>query len=280
MRGFSLIECVIALGISALLGLITVQTTHYAATIITHHSQQIAARAVATKAALIISASLASLERTHLPGLFQVADGDALITTSGIAHPVSGVGSTSRPRAGSAVITSVEIDPRYRGRVRESTLSGASANLTVCQAMGIPSSSQFRSYLAIGLQGLCQFTGVITPSGNGCFLFSGTVTKGLFTNGNCQPASLLEFAPVVREFSIFIDRTGELRLASHVGMRILENQPIARGLRSLALAEMPEPNGALLFRLIVVPSTSSSRPLHFLLPAGLTRASIWSEVLL
>lgn len=278
MRGFSLVECVIALGISALLGLITVQTTHYAATIITHHSQQIAARAVATKAALIISASLVSLERTHLPGLFQVAAGDALITSSGGLHPVSGVSSTSRPRAGSAVISSVEVEPRYRGRVRESTLSGASADLTVCDATSVPSSGQFRSYLAIGLQGLCQFTGVITPSGHGCFLFSGTVTKGLFTNGNCQPASLLEFVPVVREFSIFIDRTGELRLASHVGMRILENQPIARGLRSLTLSEMPDQNRPLLFRLTVVPS--SSRPLHFLLPAGLTRASIWSEVLL
>jgi prepilin-type N-terminal cleavage/methylation domain-containing protein len=278
MRGFSLVECVIALGISALLGLITVQTTHYAATIITHHSQQIAARAVATKAALIISASLVSLERTHLPGLFQVAAGDALITSSGGLHPVSGVSSTSRPRPGSAVISSVEIDPRYRGRVRESTLSGPSADLTVCDATSVPSSGQFRSYLVIGLQGLCQFTGVITPSGNGCFLFSGTVTKGLFTNGNCQPASLLEFVPVVREFSIFIDRTGELRLASHVGMRILENQPIARGLRSLTLSEMLDQNGPLLFRLTVVPS--SSRPLHFLLPAGLTRASIWSEVLL
>jgi prepilin-type N-terminal cleavage/methylation domain-containing protein len=278
MRGFSLIECVVALGITALLGLITLQTTHYASTIITHHCQQIMARSIATKTALIVSASLTALERTQVPGLVYVTDGSAPLTRFGAPHPLSGVSTTSRPRPDSAIVTSVEIDPRYRGRVTQSAFSGSSVDLEVCHASDIPSSSQFRSYLAFGLQGVCQFTGTPTRSVNGCFSFSGTGTKGIFTDGYCQPASLLEFAPVAREFSLFIDRTGELRLVSHVGMRILENQPIARGLRSMAVSEERTSGGALLFRLSVIPGSSS--PLSFLLPAGLTRASIWSEVLL
>jgi hypothetical protein len=258
--------------------MVTLRTSQYAATIINDHTQQLAARLNATKAALVITAALAALERSHLPKLVQVTNGTTLLTESGTPHPVSGVGLTSRPRSDSAVITSVEIDPRYRGRIARSTFSGTSVELDVCDAPQIPTKDQFRSYLAIGLQGLCQFTGTLATTGNNCLSFSGSPTAGMFAGGPCPAASLLEFAPISREFSLFVDRTGELRLVSHVGMRILENQPIARGFRSLEVNEIADSSGTLLYRLTVTPSIS--RALSFNLPAPLARTSLWNEILL
>jgi hypothetical protein len=277
MRGFSLLDCVCSLGITSLLALIVIRATQTTATIVNLHMQQITARVTATKAALVTSAALASLERSHFGGLVQIANGTSPLTAFGSAHPVTGITSTSRPRSDSAIVTSVELDPRYQGRVVRSTFSGDSISIEACQLPQRPSKDQFRSYLAIGLQGACQVTGTLDSSAGSCISFSGSIVTGLFTAGRCQPGSLLEFVPISREFSIFVDRTGTLRLVSHVGMRILENQPIAQGFRALAVREWSDTTGAHVYQLAVTPS--GSRPLTFYLPSALTRSLIWNQVL-
>jgi hypothetical protein len=278
MRGFSLLDCICSLGVTSILALVVVRATQTTATVTSLHIKQISAKVAATKAALVASAALASLERSHLAGLVQISEGTNPLTSFGSPHPVSGVTSTSRPRSDSAIITSVELDPRYQGRVLHSTFSGESLSLEACQLPQRPSKDQFRSYLAIGLQGACQVTGTLQNFSESCVSFSGSVVTGLFTAGTCQPGALLEFVPITREYSLFIDRTGILRLVSHVGMRILENQPIGQGFRSLAVREWNDPTGAQVYQLSVTPS--GSRPLTFFLPGALTRSLLWNEVLL
>lgn len=277
MRGFSLLDCVCSLGIASLLAIIVMRATQSTAMITNLHIQQIAARVTATKAALVTSAALASLERSHLSGVVQIADGTNPLTSYGSPHPVSGITSNSRPRSDSAIITSVELDPRYQGRIVQSTFSGDSISLEACQLPQRPSKDQFRSYLAIGLQGPCQLTGLVENTSSSCVSFSGSVVTGLFTAGRCQPGSLLEFVPISRELSIFVDRSGVLRLVSHVGMKILENQPIAQGYRSLAMREWNDTSGAQIYQLSVTPS--GSRTLTFYLPGALTRSPIWNQVI-
>jgi hypothetical protein len=82
----------------------------------------------------------------------------------------------------------------------------------------------------------------------------------------------------MREFSIYIDKTGELRLVSHVGTLILENQPITRGLRSLQVSPFVAASGATLFGVTLV--ATKARQHTFMLSGALAQHSLWNEILL
>jgi prepilin-type N-terminal cleavage/methylation domain-containing protein len=279
MRGYSLLECLCGLTLLGLISAVTIRFTQQSSAVVSGMTQQIDSRLALTKAALTVSAALSNLERSHLPGLVSLASGSALRTPYGGSHPVSGVGATSRPRPESDIISVIEIDPRYRGRIRQSSFDSESIEFSVCGSPLLPAPDQFKSHLAVGLSGVCQLTASPQPGSQGCFTVSGRVTQGLLHDSSgCPRAALLEYAPVVREFSLFVDRTGEFRLVSHTGMRILENQPIARGLRSLRVTPAYDLTGAQFFSLEI---TASNTPLHTFTVAGaLTQGSLWNEILL
>jgi hypothetical protein len=176
-------------------------------------------------------------------------------------------------------MSAIEVDPRYRARVISSSFTSAdTVRIEVCELASRFTTSRFRSYLTLGTQGACQFTGEAQSTGAGCVTIDARALSGLIRNTPCPAASLLELLPIEREFSVFVDRAGELRLVSHVGMRIIENQPIARGLRSTIISAISNPLGAVFYDLIVTPT--SSRPTRFLLETPLARRSLWNEILL
>jgi prepilin-type N-terminal cleavage/methylation domain-containing protein len=279
MRGYTLIECLCGLSLLGLISAVTIRFTQHTSAIVSNTTAQIDSRLSITKTALTISAALSTLERSHLPGLVSLSNGSWPRTPYGGEHPVLGVGPTSRPRPESDIISFVEIDPRYRGRIHQSSFSGESIEVTTCGSPLIPAPDQFRSHLVVGLSGSCQITGTPQPTSAGCFTLSGHQTQGLLhSRTGCPSSSLLEYAPIVREFSLFIDRTGELRLVSHTGMRILENQPMTRGLRSLRLLPSLTPAGVQFFSVQI---TASNTPTHtFTVFGALTQGSLWNEILL
>jgi hypothetical protein len=77
---------------------------------------------------------------------------------------------------------------------------------------------------------------------------------------------------------VYIDATGELRLVSHVGQRIIENQPITRNLRSLDISALQDHTQALIYKIEL--HVTSARSHRFFWAAGLTKGSLWNEVLL
>jgi prepilin-type N-terminal cleavage/methylation domain-containing protein len=277
--GFSLLECLVALAITGLVTLISAQLVARLTHVFASRLTQLEQRAVATKTAFILTGVVATSERSHIPELLTITSGSSLILPHGGKHPVAGLSGTSMPRSESDIISAIEVDPRYRARVASSSFSGTDgARIEACELASRFTTSRFRSYLALGPQGLCQFTGDAQATGTGCVTLDARALSGLIRNTPCPRASLLELLPVEREFSVFVDRAGQLRLVSHVGMRIIENQPMARGLRSTTLSTFSDPTGAVFYDLLVTPT--SSRSTRFILEAHLARRELFNEMLL
>lgn len=279
MRGYSLVECICSICIVGILSAIVLRSTQYASAILGDFTVNLEERNSITKAALVVSAITSSSERSHLEDLISITDGGVLTLPHGGAHPVQGVGASSRPRASSHIVSAIEVDPRLRGRIRTSEFDAAGISIEVCETPSLPDRESTKSHLLVGVAGLCQVTGVAEPSTLGCFTLRGTPVRGLLLPlSACPIASLHEYLPVTREASVFIDATGELRLVSHVGMRVTENQPITRGLRSLVITSRLAAPGTVFFDISV---RARANKIHrFLLPAALTRTPIWNEILL
>lgn len=277
--GFSLLECLVGLALTGVVTLVGAQLVGRMTRVFSLRLSQLEQRAVATKAALIFTGLVATSERSHISGLISVTSGSSLMLPHGGRHPLAGLSGTSQPRAESDIASAIEIDPRYRARIVSSSFTNAdTVRIEACELASRFTTGRFRSYLTLGNQGVCQFTGEPQFTRTGCVTIDARALSGLIRDTPCPRGSLLELLPVEREFSVFVDRTGELRLVSHVGMRIIENQPIARGLRSTTLSVIGDPSGAVFYNLIVTPT--SSRPSRFLLESPLARRSLWNEILL
>lgn len=277
-RGYSLLEFLLGIGITGILSLVTARFVYSSNSVLRAQSDRLEERIVMTKAALVISASLASLERSHLNGLVTITNGNNLTTPSGQRHPLVKLSGTSKPRLESDILSSIGVDPRYRARITKAHFQDTSLELEACELSDLPNREQFKSYLALGLQGACQIVGTPTPQGSHCISLSGTTISGLLNSAPCAPASLHELLPISREFSLFIDQSSQLRLTSHIGLYITENQPLARGLRSMRVTEIGDASGASAYKVTFKGSTQ--RSLTFLMAGGLTREAVWNEVLL
>ncbi len=277
--GFSLLECILGLALTGFVTLLSAQLVAQATHVLSTRLSQLEQRAITAKTAFIITGIVATSQRSHIPNLISITSAPSLTLSHGGKHPLSGLSSASQPRPDSDIISAIEIDPRYRGRIVASSFSSAdSAHLEMCELTSNFPTNRYRSYVTVGTQGLCQFTGEVRAMGPGCITIEAHALSGLIRNTPCPAASLLELLPVEREFSVFVDRTGELRLVSHVGMRILENQPMARGLRSLTITSLSDSTGAMFYNLTVTPT--SSRPSKFLLESPLSKTPLWNEILL
>jgi prepilin-type N-terminal cleavage/methylation domain-containing protein len=277
MRGYSLLECICSLSIVALLAAGVAQIVHRSTTVLGATSDNLEERFALTKSALVIRAALAAHERSHLPGLVSITNGSNPTTSYGGRHPVSSLSGNTSPRSASSIVSIVEVSPRHRGRIIKSSFSADTISVDVCGGVEIPTPNEFRSHIVVGIQGLCQLTGTPEPLNNGCFTITGRVVTGIVSQ-TCQTNALLEYLPVTRELSIYIDRTGELRLISHVGSRIIENQPIVRSLRSLQITPMKDATYAIIYRIDLYANATRSH--RFFVPAGLTEETIWNEILL
>jgi hypothetical protein len=277
MRGYTLLECICSLCIVAMLTAGVAQVTHRSVTILGTTSDALEQRFAITKTGTVISAALAALERAHVPGLVTTTDGARPTTPHNTAHPAAGLTGNTRPRADSTILSVIEVEPRHRGRIIRSSFSTDAVSVEVCGAVEIPGPNTFRSHLVIGLSQICQLTGTLQRTGNNCFSLSGSFVSGIVSN-NCSRQSLLEYVPILREQSLYIDRTGEFRLLSHVGSRIIENQPIARGLRSLDIVGLRPTPDAIIYRIDV--HASATRSHRFFFAGALTREELWNETLL
>jgi hypothetical protein len=277
MRGYSLLECICSLCIVGLLTASIAHLVHRTSTVLGTTATAIEQRLALTKTSLVLSAALAVHERTHIPEVVTITQGPQPSTRYGGPHPVGALKGNSRPRSSSAIVSILELEPRFRGRITRSAFTAQEVSLHVCGGTEVPGANTFRSHVAVGLAGLCQLTGTVERATGGCFTLTGSTVQGLLSN-SCPPGSLLEYIPVNRELSLYIDATGELRLISHVGQRIIENQPIVRGLRALDITALDEHPRSRIYKIDI--HATSTRSHRFFWAAGLTRESVWNEVLL
>lgn len=276
-RGRILLDNLIALGIAslAIAALVTLFTniSHTALRISQAHQGIIAS----TKAYAAISAALRTRERNRLFFAATVSSGPQFLVQNGGEHPLKGLTGATRPREASDILSLVDVAFRYRGRILEAKSSGSHITAKICGLPSNPSTNDFKSYLLYSIDAVHQVTGTIASISQSCVEFSGSAVFGLVTTERGVPASPQVFVPVEREYSLFVDTTGTFRIASHIGSRITENQPIAQGLEAVRIAEVPHGQGVSTFALTITPN--GGRDLRAFVTPALARRYLWNEVL-
>lgn len=242
-RGFTMMECLVALCVASIAALVASSALRSASGTFTHASRVILDRSAAASLRTALENGVRALDRSRLEFAVSVWPGPRS-TARGALHPLSALSGTSAPRAGSDIISFVELSPLHAGEILRSTVAGLEVTCYACGFTMRPAPSQFRSYVALGVSGAVQLVGTARTTGTGCLELSAQAVPGLVSDpGSVLPSSLHKLVPVEREYSLFIDTSGQLRLSSHTGSRILENQPLLSGLRSMRLTPLAGPQG-------------------------------------
>lgn len=276
-RGRILIDSVISLGIASIslvtLVMLFTNVSQTAVRISRAHRSMVAT----TKTLAALSAALRARERNRLSFAVQVTRPPFTRLTNGTDHPLAELTGATRPREASDILSVVEIAHRCRGPVTRATVSGSSLTATVCGLSCRLQSEAFKSYILYAIDGPRQVVGDVSTISDSCVEVRGTVTPGIVGAHNTFISSPIIFAPVEREYSLFVDTTDTFRIASHVGQRVVENQPITQGLTSIEVTSERHERGAIIFRILARPRFGKEIS-TFAIPA-LGERSIWNEVL-
>ena len=240
-------------------------------------TQEVNGRFAAAKTIGAITGALLALDRNRQPFAAQITSGGTLRFSNGVRHPLASISTTSGPRSDSDIITVIDLDNRYRGAVTTATISGASIDATVCGLASRIPSSAFKSYLILTIEGARQVVGEVVPISSTCARLMGSSIQGAVSGTAAFPSRPLIFVPIDREYSIFVDRAANLRLASHTGNILLENQPITPNVDSITIASARRASGVPIFKLTVRPR-SGREISHFIITA-LAQRYAWNEVL-
>lgn len=274
--GFSLLETLVALALGSMLlaGVFTIFSRSLAAISLASAASE--SLTAAAKAHAILASGYTASARSRLHFVISTFSGSALSTSDGAPHPLTGLRPTSAPRSDSDIITFIALYPQHRGRIRSWRRSGTAITFEVCDIFKTPRPDEYKSIVILSLDGPLQAVGDLAAISTECAAFSGTIIKGLIAQDTSPRGSPLEAIAVASEQSVFIDRSGELRLVSHVGMRILENQPLARGFRYLRFES--NTSAGIITHAVEIKLSAGPRYRGLLLPSASPRA-VWNEVL-
>ncbi len=240
-------------------------------------TKEVNGRLAAAKTIAVVTGALYALDRNRQPFAAQITSGATLRFPNGIRHPLASISTVSGPRAASDILTVLDLDNRYRGAVTAVTISGTSIDATVCGLASRIPSSMFKSYLIFTIEGARQVVGEIVPISSTCARLMGSSIQGAVSGEAAFPSRPLIFVPIDREYSIFVDRAANLRLASHTGNILLENQPISPNVESMTVATERRSGGVPIFKLTVKPTVGREIS-RFIIPA-LAQRNVWNEAL-
>jgi hypothetical protein len=274
--GLTLIEFVAALGVTSLATLALCAFLRSSNGIFQHTITGLKERlALSTLEAALLSGVRAN-DSSRLSFSFLVSHGVTPLQ-NGSSHPLNTLRGQSAPRRDSDITSFIELAPTYAGVITSSSSSSLSVTLTACNFISRPTSSRFKSFVALGVSGAVQLVGTVGTSSTGCILFQGEAIAGMVSDPRLVlPSSLHRFIPVAQEYSLFIDSTGQLRIASHTGLRVLENQPLTSGLASMQLSPLATPHGPVGYAL----SARSTHDIHLttVLPLALMPHEVWRHI--
>ena len=277
MRGRILIESIISLAVTSItltaLVLLLTNISHTALRISHAHSGVIAT----TKAYAALAAALRAREKGRLAFTVQSAHGAHPRLPSGGEHPIARLSGTTAPREDSDILSVVEIAQRCRGTATDAVIRGESISTKVCGLTCKIQPDDFKSFLLFSIDGVRQIVGGIRPVSQTCMEVRGTTIDGIVTTQRSFTSAPLVFVPVEREYSLFIDGTATFRIASHIGMRIVENQPITQGIRAFELKKSVHPRGASTYEVTIHPQAGQA--FSSIVVPGLAERHFWNEVL-
>lgn len=276
-RGYTLLDTLMSLGVAGIIFslTLTVFTSLSRMTLtLSGHNTGIM-RSMKVSAVLITA--LGALERNRLPFAAQITPGGSLTLPHGGEHPLSSLRGPTAPRGGSDLISLIDLAHRHRGRVVASTFSGSTIEAEICDIESKIPTNEFKSFILYTLEGARQVVGEIAYRSASCITLSGVSIRGVVSSQADIPSLPITFVPIEREYSLFVDSGSNLRIASHVGHRITENQPIVSGIEFISVARTQNTDGVTTFTTKVKPSVGSVVT-SFMIP-GLSQRMVWNEVL-
>ena len=277
-QGYTLIEILCSLTIAGLVCLIVTKAIQSMSSTIASSNQLIEHEIAVLKTRTIVTSLLQAHERLRLAPLVTVTPGKNPQTLWGAPHPILRLTGTSRPRDDSDIITTTMVDPRYRGKIVQSIFHDSAVELTICEVSERPSPQESVKHLLLGTTSICTVRGELIADSGNCYRLVGTPADTILSSRrSCSRQAFLEYYPSPSDRSLFVDRSGTVRLLSHTGMNITENQPITRGLRNIVVARRFSSSGHLFYALTIKPSYAV--PQQFLLPQRLSSQPLWNLVL-
>lgn len=276
-HGRILLESLVSMGVSSLLisSLAALSSTisQTAARVSQAHQGIVAS----TKVYSTLSSALKTRERNRLAFATIVTQSPNFFIGLETIHPLKSMKGATAPRDSSDVLSVIDIAHRSQGRVVAVAIAGSSITATVCGLAHRPSPDEFKSYLFYSVDVVHQVTGSVSPISPSCVEVRGSSISGLVTTRREFLSAPILFAPVEREYSLFVDTTSTFRIASHVGARLTENQPITSGIAQIRLEEDAHGRGISTFAITIKPSIG--KPLMAFVTPGLAQRRIWNEVL-
>lgn len=227
------------------------------------------------KATSALGAALRALDRHRMNTGWLVVSGTDLSATK---HPLARLKGTSAPRELSDILSIVETSPIHRGRIVSSHLNDTTVELRACDFSDPPIPSDTKSLLILGMSGLLHVSANIPRGAQGCLDLQANRLHSIFSTYRPPASSFHTLLPIEREYSLFVDRSSQLRLVSHLGGQILESQPIARGVSFVRVKYHLDLSGAMHFSVTVKPIGGPASTTTVFIAT--TRRSLWSEILL
>jgi prepilin-type N-terminal cleavage/methylation domain-containing protein len=277
-HGFTLAEIMVATVITSIIMALAISTVRVS-TETSVKVEQVAQREIAAARTFVqLSAGFDAIEthrlgigwRVHKSGVMRLADGTL--------HPIMKLRTTSLPRTESDLFSTLELATDRTMLVRRYELQGTRLLVEACykeQQQG--KSEGFKSYILVGIEGGLQITGSAQGLPGSCIRLSATTVQSIF----CKSTSLLKSAqlliPVRSERSLFVDRSSQLRILSHVGSLVLENQPLIRGVSDFRITPMEVGRRNLTFLSSI--NNRSRHPLQWHRIISLKQGDSWNDIL-
>jgi len=277
--GATLLELCISLTLTAVvLSAITLAFKHTA-----HWFGELKERLTAERT---IVESFAHIERAFMAidsgrssGLWKIHRGGRFLFANGSEHPISKIKGTSQPRAGSDGLSILEVIPSGMLAVTLDSKQGTTFCPMYATRWGIEG---VRSFIKRGIHGDTQHSfgnelrGAVWPKS--CGVLTGSPIEGITIKRPEREISGQLILPVVQEYSLFVDRSSHLRLVSHRGGWIRENQPLINGIQVLSISSSISTEGVLMFTVAI--KTVSGIEKQWSRVSTLARSEGYNDVLL
>ena len=276
-RGFSALEALFSLGAASLVATALCTMLGASGMVFREATRPVADLSAATAAEGAIRAGTRAFGRSRLPFSITLAQSVAMPLASGAAHPLASLTGSSAPAPGSHVVSFLELSPLYAGTIERTSYDGTSLQLIACGFQVRPTATQFKSYVALGVSGPVQLTGTLRAVSVSCAELIGAPVAGLVSNPTTVlPCSLHRLVPVSREHSLFVDRSGQLRISSHTGAQVTENQPLGSGAREIHLSGLPTPDAPVTLSVSVTGTNGYTS--RFIVPLRLLPVSYYDQI--
>jgi prepilin-type N-terminal cleavage/methylation domain-containing protein len=240
--GFSLLELLVSLSLLGALGTLTAVSISRTVLSAARLTSQTTTQRALIDSFVAITSALDAVESSRLPDRYRIHTGGHLTYPDNSPHPISRLRGTSQPRSGSDALSLLDIDVERTGTLSRVSHSLSGVNLIYCRPIDVlPPKSAYRSLIASSIEGRHQIRisshNEFSLHDKRCVRFQGNIVKSLFHSSQQDLASIQRISPVRREFTLYVDRTSHLRLVSHLGSQILENQPVTSHLKRLQISK-------------------------------------------